>query len=134
MKESLSDTYFIRPEHPMNAYSRLKRLLQQRYLSVSELQSRMQRQGFHVNVKSLYRLSDELYPVDRLDMRVAGAICQACEVSFSEWIVFEPPPKERARSEASPSRRITLSENEGIIIPVRCGVATSPAPLKGSVK
>src|SRR5205085_1635123 len=28
-------------------------------------------------------------PVQRLDMRVAGAICQVCAVPLSEWIVFE---------------------------------------------
>lgn len=73
----------------MNAYSRLKRLLKQQRMSVPELQRRMRSQGLHVNVKSLYRLSDDSQPVDRLDMRVAGAICQVCAVPLSDWIVFE---------------------------------------------
>lgn len=73
----------------MNAYSRLKRLLKQRQMSVSELHRRMQAQGLNINVKSLYRLSDDSQPVDRLDMRVAGAICQVCAIPLSEWIVFE---------------------------------------------
>ena len=131
MKESLSDTYFIRPEHPMNAYSRLKRLLQQHRLSVPELQRRMQRQGFHVNVKSLYRLSDDLHPVDRLDMRVAGAICQVCEVSLSEWIVFEETtealqtlsPEAQNRLEVLMSKNneglLTASEHEELGVRVR---------------
>ena|SRR5579871_2857641 len=73
----------------MNAYSRLKRLLKQQRLSVPELHRRMRAQGLYVNIKSLYRLSDDSQPVDRLDMRVAGAICQVCAVPLSDWIVFE---------------------------------------------
>ena len=73
----------------MNAYSRLKRLLQQQRLSVPELHRRMRRQGYQINIKSLYRLSDDNQPVERLDMRIAGAICQVCAVPLSEWIVFE---------------------------------------------
>jgi hypothetical protein len=73
----------------LSAYSRLKRLLKQRELSVPELHHRIRSGGFRVNIKSLYRLSDEDQPVQRLDMRVAGAICQVCAVPLSEWIVFE---------------------------------------------
>ena len=71
------------------AYSRLKRLLKQQQLSVPDLHRRMRSRGFRVNIKSLYHLSDEDQPVQRLDMRVAGAICQVCAVPLSEWIVFE---------------------------------------------
>ena len=73
----------------MNAYSRLKRLLKQQQLSVPELHRRMRGRGMRINVKSLYRLSDEQQPVERLDMRVAGAICEVCAVPLSDWIVFE---------------------------------------------
>lgn len=73
----------------MNAYSRLKHLLKQQRMSIPELHRRMRNQGLHVNVKSLYRLSKDSQPVDRLDMRVAGAICQVCAVPLSDWIVFE---------------------------------------------
>ena len=73
----------------LSAYSRLKRLLKQQQLSVHELHRRMRSGGFRVNIKSLYHLSDEDQPVQRLDMRVAGAICQVCAVPLSEWIVFE---------------------------------------------
>src|SRR5438477_6456689 len=73
----------------MNAYSRLKSLLKQQRISVPELHRRIRTLGFHVNVKSLYRLSNDSQPVDRLDMRVAGAICQVCAVPLSDWIVFE---------------------------------------------
>lgn len=73
----------------MHAYSYLKRLLHQQRLSVPELQRRIQGQGMNVNLKSLYRLTDDRKSVDRLDMRVAGAICQVFAVPLSEWIVFE---------------------------------------------
>ena len=73
----------------MNAYSRLKHVLKQQQLSIPELHRRLRKEGFQVNVKSLYRLSDAEHPVERLDMRVAGAICQVCVVPLSEWIVFE---------------------------------------------
>jgi hypothetical protein len=74
----------------LSAYSRLKRVLKQQALSVPELHRRMRHGGFRINIKSLYHLSDESRPVQRLDMRVAGAICQVCAVPLSEWIVFEP--------------------------------------------
>src|SRR5579872_1265350 len=72
----------------MNAYSLLKRILKQQQLSIPELHRRIRGRGLQVNLKSLYRLSDENQPVERLDMRVAGAICQVCAVPLSDWIVF----------------------------------------------
>jgi hypothetical protein len=71
------------------AYSYLKRLLEERQLSVPELHRRMSARGMTVNRKSLYRLTDNRHPVDRLDMRVAGAICSVCSVGLSDWIRFE---------------------------------------------
>jgi hypothetical protein len=73
----------------MNAYSRLKRILQQQNLSIPELHRRILSRGVRINIKSLYRLSDEDHPIERLDLRVAGAICQVCAVPLSTWIVFE---------------------------------------------
>ncbi len=72
----------------MFAYSYLKRVLNRQHLSVPELHRRIRTSGIEVNVKSLYRLSNEHQPVERLDMRVAGAICQVCAVPLTEWIVF----------------------------------------------
>jgi Fe2+ or Zn2+ uptake regulation protein len=73
----------------MVAYSRLKRLLKQQQISIPELHRRMQESGVRVNLKSLYRLTDEHHPIERLDLRVAGAICQVCAASLSDWIVFD---------------------------------------------
>lgn len=73
----------------MHAYSYLKRLLKQQEISVPELHRRIRTQGLSVNLKSLYRLSDDTQPVDRLDMRVAGAICSVFSVRLSDWIIFQ---------------------------------------------
>ena len=73
----------------MVAHSHLKHLLEQQRVSIPELQRKMRSQGLEVSVKSLYRLQNDRHPVERLDMRVAGAICQVCAVPLSAWIVFE---------------------------------------------
>lgn len=73
----------------MAAFSRLKRVLEQRCWSVAELHRRIRGTGQQINLKSRYRLTDAEQAVERLDLRVAGAICQVCEVPLSDWIVFE---------------------------------------------
>ena len=88
------------------AYSRLKRLLGERHITVPELQKRIQQRGMHVNLKSLYRLSREHQPLARLDLRVAGAICQVCEVPLSELITFETPKGTLYRFSAAKQKRL----------------------------
>jgi hypothetical protein len=73
----------------VTAYSHLRHILRQQRLSIPELHRRILDNGLRINIKSLYRLSDEDHPVERLDLRVAGAICHACAVPLSAWIVFE---------------------------------------------
>lgn len=73
----------------LQAYSRLKWVLQRRKITIPELLRRMEQRGLHVSPKSLYRLNNEHEPLQRLDLRVAGAICQVCEVSLSELVDFE---------------------------------------------
>ena len=73
------------------AYARLKRLLGEPNLTVPELYERARKSGMRVNLKSLYCLNNESQPVERLDLRVAGAICQACDTPLSELITFEIP-------------------------------------------
>jgi hypothetical protein len=58
---------------------------------VPALQKRIQQRGMQVNLKNLYRLSRAHQPLARLDLRVAGAICQVCDVPLSELITFETP-------------------------------------------
>lgn len=72
----------------LQAYSRLKQVLHHRKITIPELLRRMEQRGLHVNPKSLYRLNNEHEPLQRLDLRVAGAICQVCDVSLSELMNF----------------------------------------------
>jgi len=102
----------------LRAYSRLKDVLLQQHLSVPELHRRIQRQGLRINVKSLYRLSNAEQPVERLDLRVAGIICQVCQVPLSELITFERSRQRLRRLSAANQKRLdTLmtKNNEGIL-------------------
>src|SRR5262245_52961378 len=88
------------------AYSRLKRMLDTHNLSVPELHRQIERRGVHVTVKSLYRLADEHKPLERLDLRVAGAICQVCNVPISELITFQTSRTKLRRFSAAKQRRL----------------------------
>ena len=70
------------------AYSRLQKIIEERRLSVPELHRRLQEQGQSINIKSLYRLNDAQQPLARLDLRVAGAICQLCDVTLADLVDF----------------------------------------------
>lgn len=103
----------------MNAYSRLKGLLTQQRLSIPELHRRIRSQGVVINIKSLYRLSDEHHPLERLDMRVAGAICQVCAVPLSDWIVFEDEDGKLRSLSAEKQKRLDIlmaQNNAGTMI------------------
>src|ERR1700730_2442397 len=73
----------------VQAFSQLKRVLGERRMSVPELRRRLEQQGVSVNLKSLYRLVKDDQPLERLNLRVAGMICQVCGVPLSELIAFE---------------------------------------------
>lgn len=73
----------------IKAYSRLQSILDERGLSVPELQRRLSDRGVSVNIKSLYRLKDSHQPLQRLDLNVAGAICEVCEVDLGALVGFE---------------------------------------------
>ena len=92
----------------LHAYSRLKQVLAEQELSVPRLLQRIERQGMRVNLKSLYRLSNDRQPVERLDLRVAGVICQVCRVPLSELIIFEPPRPRLRRFPARKQSRLEL--------------------------
>jgi hypothetical protein len=100
----------------VQAYSQLKRVLGKRRMTVPELHRHIERGGLRVNLKSLYRLSKEHQPIERLDLRVAGAICHVCEVPLSELITFEGSRRRLQRFSAAQQKRLdTLMEknNEG---------------------
>src|SRR6266849_1438341 len=92
----------------LHAYSRLKQILAEQDLTVPQLWRRIQQQGLRVNLKSLYRLSNKRQPVERLDLRVAGVICQVCRLPLSELIIFEPPRPRLRRFPAGKQSRLDL--------------------------
>jgi hypothetical protein len=92
----------------VQAYSRLKRVLGERRMSVPDLQRRMEQQGLNVNLKSLYRLSRDDQPLERLNLRVAGMICQVCAVPLSELITFETAGSKLHRLAAAKQRRLDV--------------------------
>lgn len=102
----------------MTAYSHLNCILDRQALSVPELHRRLLARGFRINVKSLYRLNNSNQPLERLDMRVAGAICQVCTVPLSEWIVFEEESKNLHTLSAEKQARLDVlmtGNNEGLL-------------------
>ena len=92
----------------LHAYSRLKQVLAEQELTVSQLYRRIQRQRLRVNLKSLYRLSNDRQPVERLDLRVAGVICQVCQVPLSDLITFESPNRRLRRFPSNKQKRLDL--------------------------
>jgi DNA-binding Xre family transcriptional regulator len=100
----------------MQAYSRLSQLLSQQNMTIPELQKRIEHHGIHVNLKSLYRLSKGHQPLQRLDLRVAGAICQEFEVSLSELIDFKKESNQLANLSIDKQQRLEelmARNNEG---------------------
>jgi hypothetical protein len=92
----------------LQAYSHLKQVLARQELTVPQLSRRIQQRGLRVNLKSLYRLSNDRRPVERLDLRVAGIICQVCRVPLSDLITFETPRLRLRRLPASKQKRLDL--------------------------
>jgi Cro/C1-type HTH DNA-binding domain len=102
----------------VQAFSHLKRVLAERNMTVLKLHRHLLRKGLRVNLKSLYRLSNDRQPLQRLDLRVAGAICQVFALPLSELIVFESPRKKLRRLAAWKQKRLdTLmaQNNEGAL-------------------
>jgi hypothetical protein len=100
----------------LRAYSGLKQVLAEHGLTVPEPARRTQRRGQRVNLKSLYRLSNNRQPLERQDLRVAGVICEVCQVPLSELIAFEKPKARLRRLTASTQRRLDVlmaKNNEG---------------------
>lgn len=72
------------------AYSRLRLILAEKNLSVFQLHRELNESGVPVNIKSLYRLTSD-DPLQKMDLRIAAAICQACDAELGELISFEKP-------------------------------------------
>jgi hypothetical protein len=92
----------------VHAFSQLKRVLGERKLSIPQLQRRLEERGLIVNLKSLYRLAKDDQPLERLNLRVAGMICQVCDVPLSKLIAFELTEIRLRRLSASKQRRLDV--------------------------
>ena len=101
----------------VEAYSRLKFLLEERSLSRAELRRRVTAQERAFNVKTLYRLADPDRPIERVDLRIVGAICRLLGVGLGDLIVFAEPARTALRTlpESKQQRLDALMErhNEG---------------------
>ncbi len=73
------------------AWSRLKSVLDRQGLTTADLVRRVSDQGDRVNAKSLYRLADPQEPLEKVDMRVIGAVCQALNVEIGDLLTFQEP-------------------------------------------
>jgi hypothetical protein len=82
-------------------YPRLHEILRARHLSVAELERQMElRFGLRVDAKTLYRLTHTA-PIQRADLKVAGAAAAVLGVSLSDLFDVQAVPvasDEQARS------------------------------------
>ncbi len=104
----------------VQAFSQLRYVLGERGMSVPELQRRLEQRGLSVNLKSLYRLVKDDQPLERLNLPVAGLICQVCEVPLSRLIAFEMEGIRLRRLPAAKQRRLDelmIGNNEGRLAP-----------------
>ena len=92
----------------IHAFSQLKRVLGECKLSVPQLQRRLEQHGLSVNLKSLYRLAKADQPLERLNLRVAGMICQVCDVPLSKLIAFELTEIRLRRLSAVKQKRLDI--------------------------
>lgn len=92
----------------VRAYSRLRQVLDEQHLTIPELHRRIREQGLRVNLKSLYRLSKDQQPLQRLNLSVAGAICQVFAIPLTELITFEKPRSRLRRLAPSKQKRLEL--------------------------
>src|SRR5246500_2788040 len=82
--------------HDKGAWSTLPNLLAEKNLTVADLHQILQKRGFEVNKKSLYRLAAP-QPIQKLDTAIIRAICEALEVRLQDLIQFQKPKFELKR-------------------------------------
>ena len=73
------------------AYSRLKSVLEAKGWTAADLVRRIAEQGERVNAKSVYRLADPAETLEKVDMRVIAAVCQALDIGIADILTFEEP-------------------------------------------
>ncbi len=76
--------------HAKGAWSTLPNLLAEKNLTVAGLHQILQKRGFEVNKKSLYRLAASR-PMQKLDTAIVRAVCEALEIRLQDLIQFQKP-------------------------------------------
>jgi DNA-binding Xre family transcriptional regulator len=103
------------------AYSRLKFLLDERRMTRAELQRRIAAEEHVINVKTLYRLADPDRPLERIDLRTAGAVCRALGVGLGDLVIFAEPAAATLRTLPDSQQRrldaLMQRHNEGQLGP-----------------
>jgi len=99
-------TYHLGGQAIVHAFSRLKRVLDEQNMTVPELHRRLLQKGLRINVKSFYRLGNDRQLLQRLDLRVAGAIWQVFDLPLSELITFEEPRRKLRRLPVAKQKRL----------------------------
>ena len=96
-------------------WSTLPNLLAEKNLTVADLYQILQKRGFAVNKKSLYRLTAS-QPVQKLDTAIVRAVCEALDVRLQDLIQFQKPKFELKRLDLKSQReldRLMDKNNEG---------------------
>jgi DNA-binding Xre family transcriptional regulator len=87
------------------AWSTLSTLLAEKNLTVADLHQTLQKRGFDVNKKSLYRLAASK-PVQKLDTAIVRAVCEALDVRLQDLIQFQEPKFELKRLDSKSQREL----------------------------
>lgn len=89
-----------------DAYSRLRLILAQRNQSVFQLHRELNAAGVPVNIKSVNRLATD-DALQKVDLRIAAAICQICQVTLGELISFDQPSSRLEQLSAPDQARLS---------------------------
>src|SRR4051794_20976198 len=90
-----------------NAYSKLELILARRNLSVLGLRRQLEAAGVPANVKSLYRLVED-EPLQKIDLRIAAAICHVLDIALGDLISFEKPRTRLGRLDSKAQARLDV--------------------------
>lgn len=77
------------PAIRLRCYSRLRRILCERGITVAELARLLAKRGTSVNIKTLYRLADPTVQIERLEMTVTAGVCEVLGIDLSALLTFE---------------------------------------------
>jgi DNA-binding Xre family transcriptional regulator len=99
----------------LEAYSRLSLLLEERGMTQADLRQRVATEERPPGLRSLARLADPDRPLERIDLRVAGAVCRALGIGLGDLIAFAEPGSGSMRTlPAEEQRRLDeLMERHG---------------------